>query len=164
VQGEHADFMILTTIADHFASAGEENEVVGAVPLLDHVQALVDFVAEAFTVKVSAEEDGFDRPAEFGEGLVGRMLNVTLNEAAQDRFRFGRAETDGRHVFDHLVVLLTDQFPIDRLRQNELQVFVSVRVSRIRPGQLLNVDRLQPWHELETQDATSEDDGDLSCE
>lgn len=46
MQREHADFMILATIADHFASAGEEDEVVGAVPLLDDVQALVDFAAE----------------------------------------------------------------------------------------------------------------------
>lgn len=84
MQREHTDFMILATIADHFASAGEEDEVVGAVPLLDDVQALVDFAAQVFTVKVSAEEDGFDRPAEFGEGLVGRMLDVAPHEAAQD--------------------------------------------------------------------------------
>ena len=31
---------------------------------------------------------------------------------------FGGAETDGRDVFDHLVVLLTDEFPIDRPREN----------------------------------------------
>ena len=46
MQREHADFMVLATTADHFASAGEEDEVVGAVPLLDDVQALVDFAAQ----------------------------------------------------------------------------------------------------------------------
>ena len=35
MQGEHADLVILVTIANHFAAAGEEDEVVGAVPFFD---------------------------------------------------------------------------------------------------------------------------------
>jgi len=31
MQGEHADFVILAVIADHFAAAGEEYEIVGTV-------------------------------------------------------------------------------------------------------------------------------------
>ena len=71
MQREHTDLVILAAIAGHFAMAGEEDEIVGAVPLLDDVQALVDLAAEGLIVKVPAEEDGFDRPAKFGEGLVG---------------------------------------------------------------------------------------------
>jgi hypothetical protein len=82
MQGEHTDFVIFAAIADHFAAAGEEDEVVGAVPLLDDVEALVDLASEVFAVKVPAEEDGLDCLAEFGEGLVGRMLNVAADEAA----------------------------------------------------------------------------------
>ena len=84
MQREHADFMILATIADHFASAGEEDEVVGAVPLFDDVQSLVDLATQLRAVKLSAQDHGFDRLAEFSEGLVGRMLNVAPDEAAQD--------------------------------------------------------------------------------
>jgi hypothetical protein len=40
--------------------------------------------AELLAVKVSAQEHGFDPPAEFSEGLVGRVLNVAVDEAAQD--------------------------------------------------------------------------------
>lgn len=40
------------------------------------------FAAEILAVKKAAQEDGFDRFAEFGEGLVGRMLNVAVGEAA----------------------------------------------------------------------------------
>jgi hypothetical protein len=58
VQCEHADFMVLAAIADHFASTGEEDEVVGAVPLLDDVQALVDFAAEVFTVRLWCTDIG----------------------------------------------------------------------------------------------------------
>jgi hypothetical protein len=82
VQREHADFVILAAIADHFAAAGEEDEIVGTVPLLDDIEPLVYLAAELLAVKVAAEEDGFDRLAEFGEGFVGRMLNVAADEAA----------------------------------------------------------------------------------
>ena len=119
--------------------------------MFDDVEALVDLAAEVFAMKVPAQEDGFDRFAKFGEGFVGRMLNVASDKAAKDRFGLGRADTDGRRVFDQLVVLLADQFPIDRLRQDGLQVGGGVRSSGIGPRQFLNRDRLQPRHELETQ-------------
>jgi hypothetical protein len=106
MQTEHADLVILATIADHFAAAGKEDEVVGVVPLFDDVQTLVDLTAECLAVKVLAQEDGLDRPAEFRERLVGWVLNVAPDEATQDRFGLGGAEPDGRDIFDHLVVLL----------------------------------------------------------
>jgi hypothetical protein len=65
MQREHADLVILATVAGHFAAAGEEDEVVGAVPLFDGIQAFVDLTAERFAVKVLTQEDGLDRPAEF---------------------------------------------------------------------------------------------------
>jgi hypothetical protein len=77
--------------------------------LFDDVQTLVDLMAECLAVKVLAQEDGLDRPAEFRERLVRRMLNVAPDKAAQDRFGLGGAEPDGRDVFDHLVVLPADQ-------------------------------------------------------
>ncbi len=122
MEREHADLVIFTAIADHFTMAGEEDEIIGDVPLLDDVQALIDLAAEGLAVKISAQEHGLDRSTEFGEGLVGRMLNIAPGEATQDRFCFGRAEPDRRHVFDHLIVLLADQFPIDWLRQNPLHL------------------------------------------
>jgi hypothetical protein len=115
MQVEHADLVILSAVADHFAATGEENEVIGAVPLLDDVQTFVDLPAECLAVKVLAQEDGLHGPAKLREGLVGRMLNVAPHEAAQDRFGLGCAKTDGRHVFDQLVVLLANEFPVDRL-------------------------------------------------
>jgi hypothetical protein len=149
----------MLTIANHFSAAGEEDEVVGAVPLFDDIQAFVDFTTECFAVKVLAQEDGLDRPAAFRERLVGRMLNVAPDKAAQDRFGLDSAETDGRDIFDHLVVLLADQFPVDRLGQNGLQIRVGIRLPDIRSGQFLGTDRLQPRHELEPQQPT-EREGD----
>ena len=49
-------------------------------------------------MEVLAQEDGLDRPAEFRECPVGRMLNVAPDKAAQDQFGLGGAEPDGRDV------------------------------------------------------------------
>jgi hypothetical protein len=44
VQRQHADFMVLPAVAGHFVAPREEDEVIGAVPLLDDVQPAVDCV------------------------------------------------------------------------------------------------------------------------
>ena len=66
-----------------------------------------------------------------------RLCRSDANEAAEDRLGLGRTETNGRHVFDHLIVLLADQFPIDRFRQDGLQVGVRIRSSRIGSREFL---------------------------
>ena len=50
MQGEHADLMVLAAVADHFAASGEEDEVIGAVPLLDDIQTFVDLAAKCLAV------------------------------------------------------------------------------------------------------------------
>jgi hypothetical protein len=82
------------------------------------------------------------------------VLNVASDEAAQDRLGLGGAEPDSRDVLDHLVVLLADEFPIDRPCQNGPQVRVGIRLSRVGSGKFLDRDRLQSWHQLEPQQVT----------
>ena len=60
VQREHADLVILAAVARHFTPAGKEHEVGRAVPLLDHVQPLVDLTTQHFVMQVAAQEDGLD--------------------------------------------------------------------------------------------------------
>jgi hypothetical protein len=43
------------------------------------------------------------------------MLKVIAGKAAQDGFSIRRARAQRTGVFDHLIVLLMDQLPIDRL-------------------------------------------------
>src|SRR5271170_2484083 len=59
MQGEHADFVIFAAIADHFAATGEEDKIVGAVPLLDNIEAPVDLAAEAGANIKLANQSGF---------------------------------------------------------------------------------------------------------
>jgi hypothetical protein len=62
-------------------------------------------------------------------------------------------DPDGNNILDHLVVLVADDFPVGRLGQDRLQVSIGIGLSGIVPIELLDVDRLQAWHELETQKA-----------
>ena len=50
--------------------AGEEHEVVGAVPSLDGVQTLVDLLPQRFAVQIASEEDR----------LYGAVWRVNLGE------------------------------------------------------------------------------------
>ena len=134
VQRQHADLVVFAAVAGHFAAAGEEDEVGGAVPLLDDVQPFVDLAPQLLVVQVAAQEDGFDRLAEFGERLVGRVLHVVSREAAQDRLGLGRAQAHRRRVFDHLVVLLADQLPVDRLASGSAGGSGRRRVARCPAG------------------------------
>src|ERR1700733_15070692 len=109
MQCEHADFVVFTAIAGEFAAAGEEDEIIGAVPVLDDVETFVDLTAQRLAMQIPAQEDGFDGFAEFRERLVGWVLNVASDKAAQDRLGLGGAEPDSRDVLDHLVVLLADE-------------------------------------------------------
>jgi hypothetical protein len=45
VKRQDADLVILASIARQLATSGEEDKIVGTVPLLDHVQSFIDFPA-----------------------------------------------------------------------------------------------------------------------
>jgi hypothetical protein len=63
--------MVFAPAAGHLPATRKEYEIRGAVPLFDHVEALVDLTAQRFRVQIPAEEDRLDGLSQFGEGLVG---------------------------------------------------------------------------------------------
>ena len=139
------------------------NKVVGAVPLLNDVQSLIDFTAQFLAVQIAAQKDRFDGLSQFGERLVGRVLDVVTGEAPQDGLGLGGAEPDGRHIFDHLVILLADDFPVDRFGQHQLQVPIGIGLPDTGAIEFLDIDPLQPRHKLEAQEAAErEGDGALA--
>src|SRR5262249_54427112 len=90
---QHADLVILTPIARQLAAAGEEDKIIGTIPLLDNVQPFVDLAAQRLAVEIVAQKDRLDGLAEFGKRLVGWVLHVIAGEPAQNRFCFRRAKT-----------------------------------------------------------------------
>lgn len=143
MQAQHTDLLVLAAVAGEFSAAREEQEVIGAVPLLDDVQSFANLAVKGFAVKVPAEEDGFDGLAQLGKCLVGRMLDVVAGESPQDGFCVGSAETCRGDVLDHLVVLLA-YLHVNGFGQDRQQVRVGVRLSRIRAVELLLTNSLRP--------------------
>jgi hypothetical protein len=112
----------------------------------------MDFAAKRFIVKIATKEDCFDGLAQFRERFAGRVPNIVAGKAAQDRFGFGGAKAQCRSVFGHLVVLLTNQSPVDRPGQHQLQIRVRVRRTHFRSIKCLGMNRFEPRQELETEE------------
>lgn len=94
--------------------ASLEDEAVGAVPVLDDIEPFVDGLSERLGIQIAAKKDGLDRFAQLVQGPVRGVLEVVAGEAPQDRFGLGRPKAQRGGKLDHLIVLLTDQFPLDR--------------------------------------------------
>lgn len=90
-------------------------------------------------MQIPAEEDRLDSFSQFGKSLVGGVLHVVFGEASQNGLRFGRSQAQRRGVLDHLIVLLTHQFPVDRLAQDQLQVRIRTGLTGFRAIQCLRV-------------------------
>jgi hypothetical protein len=51
--------VIFSAVAGHFAAPREEDKIVGAVPLLNDVQSLIDFTAQFLAVQIAAQKRSF---------------------------------------------------------------------------------------------------------
>jgi len=71
----------------------------------------MDLATQQGVGEVVTGKNGADCPAEFFEALVGGVLGSTACKAAQDRVALRGAQPQRGGVFDHLVVLLSDQLP-----------------------------------------------------
>ena len=76
VQGEHADFLAVPVGAGQLAVLAVEKGRVGRVPVLDHLQPVVDLPAQGFRTQVAGDEQRLDCPAELGECGVSGVLGA----------------------------------------------------------------------------------------
>lgn len=72
-----------TRVSSPVRPAGKEDEVVGTVLLLDHVQPFIDLAAQRLAVEILTEEDRLDCLAEVSERLAGWVLDTGEGEPAQ---------------------------------------------------------------------------------
>jgi len=114
VQGEHRGFLVFAVGAGELAVFAVEDDGVGAVPVLDDLEAVVDLASEVGVGEVVADERGADGAAELFERLVGGVLGAAAGEAPQHLLGFGGPEAQRGGVLDELVVLPGDELPADR--------------------------------------------------
>ena len=110
-------------------------------------------------MQVAAQKDRLDGLSKLRQRLVCGVLHVLPGEAPQDRLGFCGSQAQCRRVLDDLVVLLPDQLPVDRPRQNQLEILVGIGLAGFRPVQPLRVDGFQPRQQLEAEQA-AEGEGD----
>ena len=98
--------------AVEFGVAAAEDCRVGGVPLLDDLEAFVDFAAQVRMGEVVGDKGGADRAAEFFDGLVGGVFGSTAFESSQDLLGLSRTERLVRErmtMYDQSVDSITPQ-------------------------------------------------------
>src|SRR5919202_4603748 len=76
VQRQHRNLLVLKPVRDHLAALAEEDEPVGAVPVLHDVEAFVALAPKGLRAGIAAQEDRLDRLAGLGKRLVSRVLHA----------------------------------------------------------------------------------------
>ena len=79
------------------------------------------------------------------------MLHAVARKSPQNLLRFGGAQTQRGGKFDHLVILLPDEFPLDGARKDRLQVGIGLRMARFWTIELLRVQIFQTRQQLKAQ-------------
>ena len=100
-------------------------------------------------MQVATEEDGLGGFTQLRKRFVDGMLHIGAAEAAQDVFGVGGAQFQRSRILDHLVVLLRDQLPVDRPRQDRRKAEVLGRL--VRSVEPLRCDGFQPGQQFEAQ-------------
>ncbi len=99
------------SIAGHFTALAKQDKVVGAVPVVHHIQTFLDFAPQFRQAQIAAQENSTAGFAQLRQGLISGMLKVIAGKAAQDGFGIGGAFAQSRSEFDEFIVLLADQVP-----------------------------------------------------
>ena len=76
MQGQHGHLLVLPVGAGQLAGLAVAQDPVGAVPVLDDLQALVDLPSQCREPDIIGQEDRLDRPAQRDRGLVGGVLGA----------------------------------------------------------------------------------------
>src|SRR5438876_1972679 len=116
--------------------------MVDGIPAFNGIESFVDFTTQGLRLQIATEEGRFDHLPELRKRLIDGMLQSCASEAPQDRLRFGCPQTQGSGIFDHLVILLANEVPVNRTSENQLQVGVGIRITCLWAIQLLRIDVL----------------------
>src|SRR6266851_8589420 len=98
-----------------------------------------------------AKKDGALDLAQLQERGIRRVLHTIARKPTQNLLRLGGAKTERGSEFDHLVILLPNELPLDGAREDWLQVGIGFRVPRFRSVQLLGMQIFQAGQQLEAQ-------------
>ena len=79
------------------------------------------------------------------------MLELAAGKAFEDRLGIRCAQTQGRGILDHLIVLLADETPPNRPFQDGLQMRIGIGLPGDGPIEFLAVNTFEPRQEVKSQ-------------
>ncbi len=79
------------------------------------------------------------------------MLHPVAGKSAQNLLCFSRAKTESGGIFDHFVIVLSNEFPLNRSREDRLQVGIRIGLARFGAIELLGMEIFQAREQLEVQ-------------
>jgi len=98
-----------------------------------------------------AEENGALHLAQFQERGIRRVLQAVARKPTQNLLCLGGAQTERGGKFDHLVILLPNELPLDGAREDWLQIGIGIRLPRFGTIELLRVEIFQTRQQLKAQ-------------
>jgi hypothetical protein len=60
MEGQHSDFLVFQAVGGHLTAFAIEDEIVGTVPVFDHLKPVINFPSEGFLLEILAEKDRLD--------------------------------------------------------------------------------------------------------
>ena len=149
MQRQHRHLLVFSAIRSDFAPCANKNEVVGAVPVLDDIESLLNLTSQLSKPEIAAQEDRPTGLAQLDKRLIGGVLEIIAREASQDGVRLGGAQPSRRSVLHHVVVFLGHEVPVDGTPQYGVQIGIDMRLSGVGVVEALLVDGLEPGQQLE---------------
>ena len=67
MQGQYRQLLVLQPIGRDLAALAKEDETIGAIPVLDDLQAVVDLATQGLPVQVLTEKNSLDGLAQLDE-------------------------------------------------------------------------------------------------
>ena len=106
-------------------------------------------------MEVATEKHRFDGVAYLQERLIGGMLEIIAGKPFENGLSIGGPHPEGRGLFDHLIILLADEFPPYGASQNRLQMRLGVWLPGGRPVEFLAMDALETGEQLKNESPRS---------
>ncbi len=67
MQGQYRQLLVLQPIGRDLAALAKEDEIIGTIPVLDDLQAVVDLATQGLPVQVLTEKNSLDGLAQLDE-------------------------------------------------------------------------------------------------
>ena len=108
MEGQHSDFLVFQAVGGHLTAFAIEDEIVGTVPVCDHLKSVIHFSSEGFLLEILAEKDRLDLLPEFDDRVGRGVGEGAAGKAFEKGLGIGSSQPEGRRILDHGLIVLPE--------------------------------------------------------